>query len=218
MKKFIATISCDSQSSSYGVIEKYRYPTTKVGVGYTHSEQALIHSKLREWKNGQDLYFWKQYSKDLNFLEVKPEECTPELIGNRTVAHRLKNIPYTHFYYTTDNSIILTDGRNTQVLAVKPFDEDIHAVITDIDTLVPQFVNKETHDLIKENANNLIRKYFDIEGMTKDINDYAVDSSFRIPNEVIDYMKFNYESGMVRGDSYSFEVKDNYLHIDLVVN
>jgi len=54
--------------------------------------------------------------------------------------------------------------------------------------------------------------------MTKDINDYAVDSSFRIPNEVIDYMKFNYESGMVRGDSYSFEVKDNYLHIDLVVN
>lgn len=218
MKKFIATIACDSQSGSHGVIDRHRTTTSLVDVGYTHSEQALILSKLREWKKGEDLYFWKRYPKDINFLELKPEECTPELIGNGSLAHRLKNIPYTHFYYMTNNVLKITDGYNSQVLVVKPYDENIYAVITDIDTLVSEFVNKETYELLKENADNLIKMYFESEGLTKDISGYSKDSGFRIPNEVIDYNKFNYDTGMVRGDSYDFPAKDNFLHIDLVVN
>jgi len=157
MKKFIATISCDSQSGSHGVIDRHRKTTSLVGVGYTHSEQALMLSKLREWKKGEDLYFWKRYPKDISFLELRPEECTSELIANGSLAYRLKNIPYTHFYYMTNNVLKITDGYNSQVLVVKPYDDNIYAVITDIDTLVPEFVNQETYELVKENANNLIR-------------------------------------------------------------
>jgi len=139
------------------------------------------------------------------------------------IARRLKNIPYTHFYYMTDNFLKLTDGYNSQVLSVIPYDEDIYGVITDIDTLDPKFVNREIYNKIRDNANNIIKMYFDSEGLTGDIYTYPKElhlsphkNEFRVPNEVIDYNKFNYENGMVRGDSYSFEAKENFLHFDLV--
>jgi hypothetical protein len=227
MDKFIAIVSCDSQSSSHGVREKLRKPTTIVGVGYTHSEQALIHSKLREWEKGEDLYFWKTYPKPLKFLKVEAhahKSFIQELKYDKdNVARRLKNIPYTHFYYMTDNFLKITDGHNSQVLEVIPYDENIYGVITDIDTLDPQFVNREIYNKIQDNANNIIKMYFDSEGLTSDIYSFPKElhlspkqNEFRIPNEVIDYNKFNYETGMVRGDSYSFEAKENFLHFDLV--
>jgi len=227
MKKFIAIVSCDSQSSSHGVREKLRKPTTIVGVGYTHSEQALIHSKLREWEKGEDLYFWKTYPKALKFLKVEAhahKSFIQELkYDKNNVARRLKNIPYTHFYYMTDNFLKITDGHNSQVLEVIPYDENIYGVITDIDTLDPQFVNREIYDKIQDNANNIIKMYFDSEGVTSDIYSFPKElhlspqkNEFRIPNEVIDYNKFNYETGMVRGDSYLFEAQENFLHFDLV--
>lgn len=227
MDKFIAIVSCDSQSSSHGVREKLRKPTTIVGVGYTHSEQALIHSKLREWEKGEDLYFWKTYPKPLKFLKVEAhahKSFIQELKYDKdNVARRLKNIPYTHFYYMTDNFLKITDGYNSQVLEVIPYDENIYGVITDIDTLDPQFVNREIYNKIQDNANNIIKMYFDSEGLTSDIYSFPKElhlspkqNEFRIPNEVIDYNKFNYETGMVRGDSYSFEAKENFLHFDLV--
>ena len=60
--------------------------------------------------------------------------------------------------------------------------------------------------------------YNDYNGLTSpDIEDNGSDR-MRIPNEVIDYNKFNYDNGMVRGDSHKFKEKDNFLHIDLVSN
>ena len=228
MDKFIAIVSCDSQSSSPGVREKLRKPTSYIDVGYSHSIGAVLHSALTSWKKGKNLWFWKTYPKALKFLEVEHHALSSfkeELKSdNDNVARRLKNIPYTHFYYMTDNFLKITDGHNSQVLSVIPYDESIYGVITDIDTLDPKFVNREIYDKIQDNANSIIKMYFDSEGLTGDIFTYPKElhlspkqNEFRIPNEVIDYNKFNYESGMVRGDSYIYEAKENFLHFDLVV-
>lgn len=219
MKKFIATVSCDSQSSSHTVREKYRKPTSYTKVGYSHSTRAVLFSALNTWKKGEDLWFWKHYPKELKFLEV----TLSATMDKQEVAQRLKNIPYTHFYCMTDKILKLTDGYNTQVISVIPHDESVYGVITDIDTLDPKFVTREIYELIQNNVNNIIKMYFDAEGLTSDIYKFPKElhlspkkNEFRIPNEVIDYNKFNYETGMVRGDSYVFEPQENFLHFDLV--
>ena len=60
--------------------------------------------------------------------------------------------------------------------------------------------------------------YNDYNGLTSSYEYLHNSNNIRIPNEKIDYNKFNYNTGMVRGDSYKFQEKENFLHIDLVVN
>tara|TARA_R110000751_G_scaffold16235_2_gene51611 strand:- start:2334 stop:2978 length:645 start_codon:yes stop_codon:yes gene_type:complete len=214
MKKFITSLSCDSKSGLHGVREKLRAPTSYVSVGYAHSEYAVLLNALNSWKKGKDLWFWKTYPKPLKFLEVKPKEC--EKLDE--VAYRLKNIPFTHFYYIDNNKLYLTDGYAQQVIVVIPFTTDIYSVAVDIDTLDPKFLSNEIHNALVSNIENIISMYNDYNGLTSpDIEDNGSDR-MRIPNEVIDYNKFNYDNGMVRGDSHKFKEKDNFLHIDLVSN
>ena len=108
MDKFIAIVSCDSQSSSHGVREKLRKPTSYIDVGYSHSTTAVLHSALKSWKKGKDLWSWKTFPKELKFLEVEEhahKSFKQELkYDKNNIIRRLKNIPYTHFYYMTDNT------------------------------------------------------------------------------------------------------------------
>ena len=223
MNKFIVCVSCDSQSSSPHVREKYRKPTSYVTIRNSNSVETVLLEALNNWEKGNDLWFWKTYPKDLKFLKVKGSE----MLYQDEIVYRLKNIPYTHFYNMKDNKIKLSDGHNTQVISIVPYDKSIFGVITDIDTLDSQFVNSEIYQLVKNNANNIIKMFFDADGLTSDIFSYPSDkeggffgnkNEFRVPNEVIDYNKFNYETGMVRGDSHFYREKENFLHFDLVVN
>ena len=111
---------------------------------------------------------------------------------------------------------------------VVPYKTSIYSVVVDIDTLDPKFISKKTHTALVSNIENIISMYDDENGLTSSkaqtyqfaIEEmrHHVSSRIRIPNEVFDYNKFNYDNGMVRGDSHKFKEKENFLHIDLVVN
>ena len=211
MKKFIVSISCDSKSGLYGIREKDRNPTTIVEVVDAHSEYSILLKNLNKYKKGENIYFWKTYAKPIKFLlqNYSPKD---------NVAHRLKNIPYTHFYYIEDNKLYITDGYVQQVIVVVPFHTDIYSVAVDIDTLDPKFLSYEIHTALVSNVENIIKMYNDYNGLTSSYEYLHNSNNIRIPNEKIDYNKFNYNTGMVRGDSHKFQEKENFLHIDLVVN
>jgi len=217
MKKFIISISCDSKSGLHGVREKLRSASSFVEVEKYHNEYAALLNILNSYKNGENLYFWKTYPKPIKLLEVNPGEARMN-IENGDVVTWLKNIPYTHCYYIDKNKLYITDGFVQQVAVVVPYKTSIYSVVVDIDTLDPKFISKKIHTKLVNNIENIISMYNDENGLTSSKECHHVSSRIRIPNEVIDYNKFNYDNGMVRGDSHKFKEKENFLHIDLVVN